>query len=230
VFENAFVRFDGRVFAEPAKVAVSRDGTRFVEFPFDSLTLRGCAGVTPTHGNESPFNTARSGGDAFDLATIQMDSVRFIKITDISALVLNNPQHRFFDPTITGFDLDAVVGLHLVRLNPRTSINTRVNASVDGQTALQTVRYENNYLLLTLPAHTRRVRLFTLEGKAVLDEHIAQAESAKFVQYATTHLPRGAYFLTIQIDNRYNDHDDHDNDHTNPQARQTRHTTPVLLW
>ncbi len=223
VFENAFVRFDGRVFAEPAKVAVSRDGVRFVEFPFDSLTLRGCAGITPTRGNESPFNPARSGGDAFDLATIQMDSVRFIKITDISAFVLNNPRHPFFDPTITGFDLDAVVGLHLVRLNSRTSVNTRTQEHTANTSLLPTVRYENSHFLLTLPARTHRVMLCTLEGKAVIDEHIVPAESATMLYYATTHLPRGAYFLTIQLDNRYDTS-------TNPQARSTRHTIPVLLW
>lgn len=120
VFENAFRYGAGKkLYAEPAKVAVSRDGQTFVEFPFDSLSLRGCAGVQPTIGTADPFSPQVSGGDSFDLATIGMDSVRYIKITDISAMVKNNPAHPYWDPTITGFDLDAIVALHLetTRLN-----------------------------------------------------------------------------------------------------------------
>jgi hypothetical protein len=123
IFENTFKSpIPPHIFAEPAKVAVSRDGITFKEFPFDSLTLQGCAGLTPTFGNKNPFNPAESGGDNFDLADIGMDSIQFIKITDITAELLK-PGHPFYQPVLTGFDLDAVVGLHCVLKNSQRAEN-----------------------------------------------------------------------------------------------------------
>lgn len=112
VFENAFM-FGTRTFAEPGRVEVSRDGITWYAFPFDSLALRGCAGVTPTTGL-NVFNPEISGGDAFDLATVGIDSVRWIRITDVTRIILNNSSHPFYDPTLSGFDLDAVIAVHTV--------------------------------------------------------------------------------------------------------------------
>ncbi len=115
VFENAFFYNLGgkqRTFAEPAAVAVSRDGVSFTQFPFDSVTLVGCAGITPTDGRANPFDPTISGGDQFDLSTVGLDSVRYIRLRDLTGIVLNNSAHPFWDPTLTSFDLDAVVALH----------------------------------------------------------------------------------------------------------------------
>ncbi len=101
IHENAFRYGRGRVFAEPARVEVSRDGRTWTAFPFDSASLIGCAGVTP-------------GGDAFDLTTIGVDSIRWIRITDITQMVLDNPKHKYYDPTLSGFDLDVVLGMYVV--------------------------------------------------------------------------------------------------------------------
>jgi hypothetical protein len=112
VFENAFDYVTGgksRRYAEPAEVAVSRDGKSFIPFPFDSLTLRGCAGVTPTHGDRDPGDPALSGGDGFDLHDLGIDSVRYVRLRDVTAIVKNNPSSPFWDMTLNGFDLDAVV-------------------------------------------------------------------------------------------------------------------------
>lgn len=196
VFENAFLRFDNKVFAEPAKIAVSQDGVRFVEFPFDSLSLRGCAGITPTNGNQSPFNPRVSGGDSFDLATIGIDSVRFVRITDVSAIVLNNPRHLFYDPTITGFDLDAVVGLFLI---PRTSQITSVQSPKPAEILAQmTVQTHNDRCLIELPtaADQAHGQLFSLQGALQLD--FTMNRTALF---STTHLPRGAYLLVVRTNN-----------------------------
>lgn len=112
IFENAF-RFLARIYAEPAMVEVSLDGVMWKAFPFDSLTLRGCAGITPTTGFD-PFDATVSGGDTFDLATIGVDTVRWIRITDVTSIIRNDPSHPFYDPTLSGFDLDVVVGLHAI--------------------------------------------------------------------------------------------------------------------
>ena len=110
VFENAFI-FGRRTFAEPGRVEVSRDGIAWYAFPFDSLTLLGCAGVTPTTGLNA-FDPAVSGGDAFDLATIGVDSIRWIRITDVTRIILDDRTHPFYDPTLSGFDLDAIIAVH----------------------------------------------------------------------------------------------------------------------
>jgi hypothetical protein len=115
VFENAFHYKLGqreRIYAEPGQVAVSRDGITFTPFPFDSLTLEGCAGVTPTNGDKNPTDPTVSGGDSFDLATIGVDSIRYIRIRDVTSMVLNNPSHPFRDLTLSGFDLDAIVAVN----------------------------------------------------------------------------------------------------------------------
>lgn len=114
VFENAFAYGNGKIYVEPAVISVSSDGITFLQFPCDSITLQGCAGRTPTNGGKNPFDPSESGGDSFDLSAIGVDSVRFIKIHDVCSIIRNNRSHPFWDPTINGFDLDAVVGLHLV--------------------------------------------------------------------------------------------------------------------
>ncbi|MCX7735137.1 MAG: T9SS type A sorting domain-containing protein [Candidatus Kapabacteria bacterium] len=115
IFENAFINpVTKKVFAEPSKVSISEDGINFVEFPYDPWTLIGCAGITPTNGKANPYDPEKSGGDKFDLATIGLKKAKYIKITDICDDILNNPKHPFYDPIISGFDLDAVVGLNLI--------------------------------------------------------------------------------------------------------------------
>lgn len=115
VFENPFYSpYTGKVFVEPGIVSVSKDGIHFYAFPCDSLTLVGCAGRTPTNGDQDPFDPTVSGGDTFDLALIGLDTVRYIQIQDWTWYLVQHPNHPYYDPTLSGFDLDAVVGLHLV--------------------------------------------------------------------------------------------------------------------
>lgn len=116
IFENVMKNSaTGLIYAEPAKVAVSRNGIDYFEFPYDSLTLDGCAGVTPTHGEQNPFEYDKCGGDAFDLADLGLDYAAYIKITDISRVVTHDPEHPYYYPAamVLGFDLDAVAGIYL---------------------------------------------------------------------------------------------------------------------
>lgn len=51
IFENPFYNNATKlIFSEPAVVSVSEDGINFVEFPYDSISLDGLAGKTPTNG------------------------------------------------------------------------------------------------------------------------------------------------------------------------------------
>jgi len=117
IFENAFVNsINNGIFAEPAIVSVSKDGINFIEFPFDKDSLIGLAGITPTNGSVDAYKYPQSGGDGFDLSGIGLDYIKYIKIKDttlhISTLEKNN---KFYNPEflLSGFDLDAVLGLYL---------------------------------------------------------------------------------------------------------------------
>lgn len=128
IFENAFINpIKNKVFAEPAVVSVSEDGVNFVEFPFDSLTLDGCAGKTPTNGSANPFKIEVSGGDGFDLEKVGLKKAKYIKIKDISKIIKDNPNHPFYDPTISGFDLDAVAGIYVVPEQTGIQIQNKLN-------------------------------------------------------------------------------------------------------
>ena len=125
---------DYQIFAEPGIVEVSTDGVTWVPFPFDAqaladslganidnsqyVELQGLAGLTPTFtGNWTAPNDAfdfdpsgtggisGAGGDAFDLADVGLNDVRFIRITDAGSQ--NGPAGP-----AEGLDLDAVVVLH----------------------------------------------------------------------------------------------------------------------
>lgn len=113
IFENAFLNpINGKVFCEPAVVSVSQDGVTYYSFPFDSSSLVGCAGTIFTNGSENPFDPSKSGGNSFDLQDIGLKYAKYIKIKDITNLVKNNPNHYYYDATLSGFDLDAVAGIN----------------------------------------------------------------------------------------------------------------------
>ena len=112
VFENAFWPQGNAaaVFAELGRVAVSQDGVVWHEFtcetPEDEDPIN-CAGWSPTENfdgvQDLPLSLDVCGGDGFDLADLNLDFARYVRITDQS------------DSTQTpsaGFDLDAVGLIH----------------------------------------------------------------------------------------------------------------------
>lgn len=110
IFENVFENpINGRLFKEPAIVSVSKDGVNYTEFPYDFESLDGCAGTHPTYGDAEYCDSEVSGGDSFDLSEIGMDSIRYIKIVDITNQIKEQKSHKYFDFSLSGFDLDAVV-------------------------------------------------------------------------------------------------------------------------
>ena len=109
VFENPFQYGDGLFFRELGEVSVSLDGQTWLAFPCDqgAMPPLGCAGATPVLANGdlgiSAYDPAVSGGDAFDLATLGLSEVRFVRIRDLLGYGA--------EPT-AGFDLDAVSIVH----------------------------------------------------------------------------------------------------------------------
>lgn len=143
IFENVFLNsLTHKLFVEPAIVSVSQDGVNFIDFPFDSLTLVGCAGTKPTLGANNPFDPSVSGGNSFNLSDVGLNRVSYIKIKDFCRYVYENHDHPFFDPTLSGFDLDAVLGLHLDAKN----IDKVNNINIDNH--LYDIHINNNTIFI----------------------------------------------------------------------------------
>jgi hypothetical protein len=115
VFENAFwpENDPSQVFAELGEVSVSDDGVTWEAFECDAHgdgegTFAGCAGVSPTLEYDAdalvPLAPERSGGDAFDLASLGVTRARFVRVRDLETL---SPAGN-----ASGFDLDAVGVIH----------------------------------------------------------------------------------------------------------------------
>ncbi len=117
VFENAFhvTTPSGPVFEEYGIIAVSQDGVDFVELPYDAITHDGLAGRVPVLSDPDngidPLQPAESGGDAFDLSTIGLPWVAYVRVTDPGATI-PDPGNRIPPGDKGGFDLDAVAALH----------------------------------------------------------------------------------------------------------------------
>lgn len=147
VFENPVQPLydSNQTFADTAIVSVSSNGTDWVTFPCDMISSApqqlvrkanyiGFAGVQPvltsTTNGVSPYNPQVSGGDQFDLATIGVQSARFVRITDTGDyrhMPTYDAQNDVIydygylldpDPTLpgggitAGFELDAMVAIH----------------------------------------------------------------------------------------------------------------------
>ncbi len=98
IYENPFRIGRGKLYQEFARVGVAEvnEADQFSWFPCEPPTnLVGCAGVVPTN----------EGGDQFDLRSLEIEQVRFIKIQDIGT------NHNMGVDT-EGFDLDSVDLLH----------------------------------------------------------------------------------------------------------------------
>ena len=103
VFENVFLAGGNLPFTETAVVEVSEDGESWFQFSYDSETLVGLAGLTPTHGSEDPTDPSRSGGDSFDLEEVGLARAVYVRLTDSEGLVVDGG---------SSFDLDAVVAVN----------------------------------------------------------------------------------------------------------------------
>jgi hypothetical protein len=118
IFENAFEFGNGRIYAEPAIISVSADGAIWHEFPYDIESLDGLAGKTPSNTTNT-LEYPECGGDGFDLSDLNADlnEIKYIKIKDITSEIIENPNHAFYDPTLSGFDLDAIMGINYEIIN-----------------------------------------------------------------------------------------------------------------
>jgi hypothetical protein len=114
IFENAFwVGGDmSKPYAEPAEVSVSDDGMTWKTFPCTATTtpFGACSGWKPVYSNPengiSPFDPAKAGGEAFDLADVGMTQAKFVRIIDKQSSMC--PSDPMMKTTNLGYDLDAI--------------------------------------------------------------------------------------------------------------------------
>jgi len=106
IFENPFQIGADLIYQEFARVAVASENKpeAYKWFPCNPTksVLLNCAGVIPTN----------QGGDLFDLSTLDIDQVRFIKIKDIGTNLSN------YGDNTEGFDLDSLKIIHAFKENP----------------------------------------------------------------------------------------------------------------
>lgn len=119
VFENTFHSGSptGPLFAEYGFVSVSQDGVQFVDFPYDPVTYVGLAGQTPvlSHPDNDidPLDPVAAGGDTFDLATVGLPWVAYVRVTDVAGTIADfGDLPQFTVAPNAGFDLDALAALH----------------------------------------------------------------------------------------------------------------------
>ncbi len=182
IFENVMRNeITDIIFMEPAIISVSYDGISYLDFPFDTLTLEGCAGTKPTNGNENSFNPALSGGNSFDLATIGIQKIKYIKIKDFSIYLNNHPEHPHYDPTLSGFDLDALVGINLDTEGELEVISADIQKySINNNTI--TSQYYTDY------------KVFSLNGELVSQSNLNGLIDLSYLKY-------GIYFIELSNKN-----------------------------
>ncbi len=181
VFENAFLnQATEKVFAEPAVISVSVDGIHFVEFPFDSLSLAGLAGKTPTHGDQNPYNPEVSGGDSYDLADLGLNQISWIKIRDVATYASLDEDSPYYYPLVmlSGFDLDAVLGINI----------RHKGESVRDLSDDISINKYSDYLIIETPLPFE-YKLYNLAGKAI-------SKGTNSI-ISTNSLHKGMYILQI---------------------------------
>jgi len=130
VFENVFINaWTNQPFMEAGIVSVSQDGENFVQFPYDTTSHTGLAGVTPVKSTQHPTNPDSSGADGFDLADLGLQWVRYVRITDMGDIWQEGPYNG-------DFDLDAVVAVNSAAEEP-TLVADKEEGAPENFTLLQ---------------------------------------------------------------------------------------------
>lgn len=117
VFENAFTpRGSTTLFMEPGIVGISQDGINFVDFPCNlSFPYDGCAATHAVLANPelnstvNPRDPNTAGGDAYDLQTLGLNYIKYIRIHDLNLKLAGGAAT---DTGQAGFDLDAIAIVH----------------------------------------------------------------------------------------------------------------------
>ncbi len=174
VFENAFeIQGLGRLFIEPAQVSVSRDGLEWIDFPFDSVTLVGCSGTKPTIGAAIETDILQAGGTHFDLESIGVDSIRFIRLQDVSGII-KTPGHPLYDPIVDGSELDAIAVLNSESYSANSILTDDIQAVSLHHRSIQNTYHEDI-----------QIRVFNALGKRQFSATVPVGTSTQVPAFVT---------------------------------------------
>ncbi len=138
-------------FKEPGIVSVSLDGINYFTFPYDTLTLKGCAGTNPTLTKGKEYNPYTCGGNGFDIKKLGLYYIKYIKIKDFTEYIAKTPTHPNYDPILSGFDLDAVVGISL----------KDDNSSVENVSNINAIHINNNILIFDKSSNISDIKIYS---------------------------------------------------------------------
>lgn len=179
VFENVLRVISGKdttIFQEWMMVSASNDGITWYDFPYDSLSGEGMAGRNFTYGNTATYKDPKqSGGDAFDLSVVGLDSAKYIRVTDAT---------HFQNSSGGSADLDAIAAIWQVG-DDITGINEKntVHAAID-------VQGRSTFYCLNTACKTASV--YDLSGK-LIEKHLNAGNCGQF-----TFNTAGLYILSFE--------------------------------
>lgn len=172
VFENVLETSQG-YFQECAFVEVSQDGEYWIMFPWNATTFEGLAGVNPTTG-EDPTNPAVSGGDQFDLEVLNLEWIRFVRLTDCGNSVNDDGL----------FDLDAIA-----------SINWSTGITEENLTLTQSFSITSPFIYnFTIDSKcSGALTCYTIDGRLTGEWQIQEGQTSLNANY----LPEGVLFFKL---------------------------------
>jgi hypothetical protein len=100
-----------------------------------------------------------------------------VRLHDVTSIILNNPTSPFFDPTLSGFDLDVVLALHSVDAAWDVGITPVLPSSV---------------VELSLPRPSTS-QIMDLTGRVIS----TMQHDAGIIRLDLAWLPRGWYYVII---------------------------------
>ncbi|MBN2668069.1 MAG: T9SS type A sorting domain-containing protein [Bacteroidales bacterium] len=168
-FENGFTPN----FLELGWVEVSYDGIDYIRFPNYSYTnapVDAFGSVDPTKIDGYCSKYQQAYGTPFDLDSVGLDSIRYIRLVDIvgDGSALDSHGHPIYDPYPTsgsaGLDIDAVGVIHAGKIDESIYIIQTENINIYPNPADDHIIVETIH---ELSLHNNTVEIFNLSGQLV---------------------------------------------------------------
>ena len=195
-FENGF----SDTFLELGWVEVSQDGINFVRFPNHSLTeepVDAFGDVDPTKINGYCSKYKQGYGTPFDLDSVHLDSIRFVKLIDISGEgnAYDSDGHIIYDPYKTtgsaGLDIDAIGVIHAGVLQENIKEVSKHQLRIYPNPAQDILQIEFH------TSHIKQLVIYDLSGEMVKEINLENYSALNTYQIQVDDLKNGIYFLRI---------------------------------
>ncbi len=191
-FENALTDH----FLELSWVEVSADGQNFVRFPnrsYTSTAVSAFGELNPEHVDGFCSKYRQGFGTPFDLDSVGLDTVRYIKIIDIigDGLSLDSDGRPIYDPTPTvgsgGVDIDAIGVIHAAPLINSIVQRSASRFKVFPNPASDRVQITSDQLYKT------EVKIYNALGQLFWESYFESKLNLDCSQW-----PQGYYFVKIE--------------------------------